>query len=102
MAAGEAIGTITQDPDAILSWTIDWSDWLNGLSIGGSSYSLHTTATGVTISGATFSATTTTFVFSGGTPGLTYKIRNRVTTSTATGAPLQRDDRTLNAEIIEK
>jgi hypothetical protein len=101
-APGEPIGVGEKDPDAVKNYTIDWSDWLNGLSIGGSTWARATGSTGITISTGSNNTTTATIVVSGGTSGQTYKVINRITTSTSTGGPSLRDERTIHINVIER
>lgn len=76
---------IPKDADAILTYSIDWSDWLtNGETISSNTYDIET------ISGDTDalektaqsnSDTVTTVKVSGGTVGNIYKVYNTIVTS---------------------
>lgn len=96
---GEPVGVANKDPDATENYTIDWSDWLNGLSIGTSAWAL--SSTGITAVASSNSTSTTTIVVSGGTSGESYSLRNRIQTSTSTGATKLISDRTIKLNILE-
>lgn len=96
---GEPFGVATKDPNATENYQIDWTDWLNGLSIGTSSWTL--SSTGITSVASSATSTVATIVVSGGTSGVTYKLTNRIQTSTSTGATKLITDRTININVIE-
>ena len=69
-----------KDPNATSSYQFDWTAWLAGDTIASSSWAqLPTDMTVVSTANTTL---TTTIVVSGGTPGRTYRLRNRITTAT--------------------
>lgn len=68
----------TKDPNAVLDYSIDWSDWLDTDTISTSTW---TVPTGLTKGTDTTSTTVTTVWLSGGTAGTTYEILNRITTA---------------------
>ena len=69
----------TKDPDAILDYQFDWSDWLG--SSDTISTSTFTVETGLTKVTDTKTTTTTTIWLSGGTVGQTYGVANRIVTA---------------------
>src|SRR3990172_6219635 len=85
--SGEPIGVGMKDPDSKLNYTLDWTEWLDGLSIAGSTWARATGSTGITLVVNSNTTKKTTVVVSGGTAGATYKVINRITTSSSTGSP---------------
>lgn len=78
MAAGSSpIFTFSKDPVAILDYSINWEDWLQGDRILTSSWSV---PSGITSAGDAFSSTTSTVLIAGGTAGTSYSIYNTITT----------------------
>ena len=80
---GGSMGTtdpnFTKDPDAVLDYTIDWSDWLaSGETISTSTWTI---PTGLTEDSETETTTTATVWLSGGTEGTSYTITNEIVTS---------------------
>lgn len=68
-----------KDPDAVLDWRWDWSEWLeDGETIVDS---MMTVSAGLTLDSDTHSLTSTTAWISGGTAGQPYLVSNRITTS---------------------
>ena len=66
-----------KDPDEVLPYTIDWSDWLvGGDTVSTSSWS----ATLLTVDSDTNDTTTTTVTTSAGTAGQAVRVTNRITT----------------------
>ena len=76
---------IDKDPSAILSYTLDWSEWLpTSTTISTSTWTISTIsgdASPVTSVTTTNSGTTTIIKLSGGTAGKVYTITNTITTS---------------------
>lgn len=70
--------TFWKDPDSVLDYVIDWSDWLDGDTISTSSWSVDS---GITLESDTNTTTTATAWLSGGTVGETYQCRNRIVTA---------------------
>lgn len=83
-----------KDPDAVLDYTIDWSDWLGTDTISTSTWTLDT---GITEDSSANTTTTTTIVVSGGSVKTSYKAVNHIVTA----AGLE-DDRTIIIKIEEK
>jgi len=76
---------IDKDPSAILSYTLDWSEWLpTSTTISTSTWTISTIsgdASPVTSVTTTNSGNTTIIKISGGTAGKVYTITNTITTS---------------------
>lgn len=69
----------TKDPNALLDYTVDWSDWLTG---GDSiSVSAWVVPAGLTNDHDSSTSTDATVWLSGGTIGLNYRVTNRITTA---------------------
>ena len=84
---------LNKDPDAIIDYVFDWTEWLNGDVISTSTFIL----SGCTNVLDTKTDNTTTIWLSGGTNNLTHSITNRI--STIGG---RTEDRTLLLNILEK
>lgn len=70
-----------KNPSDVLDYTWDWSQWLiNGDTIASSSMAVTSTATDITLTSSTFSATYATVWVSGGTIPNYYTITNTITT----------------------
>jgi hypothetical protein len=84
-----------KDPNAVLPYTVDWSDWLVGSDVIAS----HTVtpAAGITKDSSSDTDTTVTAVMSGGTAGSSYEVVYHVTTTNG----LQ-DDRTLTLYVEQR
>lgn len=88
-----ALKKFVKDPDAVLDYTIDWSEWLaEGDTITAVSA---TPDTGITVDSSAFTVTTTTIWVSGGVTG-TYNIVVHVTTNGG-----REDDRTIEIQMKE-
>ena len=83
-----------KDPEAKLDYGFDWSDWLDGDTLNGSTWVV---PTGLTEVSNNYSNTITAIWLSGGTLGETYKVVNRITTAGG-----RQDDRTLTVIIRNK
>lgn len=70
-------GQFIKDPQAKLDYGVDWSDWLAGDTISGSSWSAET---GITVDASSHTDTVATVWLSGGTVGGSYKVTNHITT----------------------
>lgn len=79
-----------KDPDAVLDYLVDWTKWLGTDSIDTSDWIL---PAGITEDSSTNTTTTATIWLSGGTPGVSYSIVNRITTAAG-----RTDDRTIVVE----
>ena len=88
--------TEPKDPDAVLDYLIDWSDWLEvGETITSSEWEMAGDALIVT---DTNTDTTTTVWVSGGSA--TFKVTNAITTSSVPVA--RQDNRTLVIKVKDK
>ena len=72
------INRFIKDPDALLDYTIDWSDWLGSDTILTSEWFV---SEGITDDHETNTSTSATVWLSGGTAGVAYLLTNRVTTA---------------------
>lgn len=73
------IQSFRKDPQSVLDYGIDWSDWLaSGETISTSTW---TVPTGITEDSDSKGDTSTIIWLSGGTAGATYKIANKIVTS---------------------
>ena len=72
--------TFTKDPDAILDYTVDWTDWLNDGTPDTIIASTWTAEAGITIDSDSNTLTTATVILSGGTLGEVYTVTNRIVT----------------------
>jgi hypothetical protein len=70
--------TYTQDPSAVLDYTIDWSQELAGDSILTSTW---TAPVGIVIDHTEVTASTATVWLTGGTVGSEYEVKNHITTN---------------------
>ena len=83
-----------KDPDAVLDYTFDWTDWLAGDEI--TSYTL-TVPSGITKNSDSEVSTGKIQMFlSGGTAGVTYPIACKISTATRT------DERTMQIRCEER
>ena len=84
-----------KDPDAVLDYGFDWSDWLqDGETISTSSW---TVPTGLTEVGDSNTTTATKVWVSGGTAGDDYTITNHIVTSDS-----REDDRSHTLKVQER
>ena len=84
-----------KDPDAVLDYGFDWSDWLQtNETIVASSW---TVDTGLTKTDSSYSNTATTVWLSGGTAGEEYKAVNHIVTSDS-----REDDRTITIKVRQR
>ncbi len=88
--------TFVKDPDAVLDYPIDWSDWLNDVSdtITDSTWLV---PAGLTEVSASFTDTATVIFLSGGTLRQTYSVTNRINTAGGRTA-----DHSISIEIMDK
>lgn len=88
----------TKDPDAVLDYSIDWSDWLPDTdTITASTYTVASDAAdAVVVDDSSFTTTTTTVWLTGGVVGTKYTVTNHITTSAG-----RQDDRSLTISIKE-
>lgn len=88
--------SVPKDPDAVLDYQIDWSDWLaDGESIAASEWIV----VGATIDSEESTATVSTAWLSGGVAGSLIALTNRITTD---NVPARVDDRTLIIKVVER
>ena len=83
-----------KDPDAILDYIWDWSDWLVDDTIAESVWVL---PDGITKESSSYTDTTATIWLSSGTVGTVYSIINRITTVAG-----RTEDRTKKFKIKER
>jgi hypothetical protein len=91
------LATFTKDPDAVLDYTIDWSDWLTGAEE--LTAAAFTVPTGITKDSEEKTTTTATVWLSGGTAGESYEITCHITTN---NTKPREDDRTIKIKMKEK
>ena len=83
-----------KDPDAVLDYQIDWSDWLDSDTISTSAW---TVPTGLTEDSDSNTTTTATVWLSGGTAGTSYSVINHIVTAAG-----REDDRTITIKCRER
>ncbi|HEX9972287.1 MAG TPA: hypothetical protein VGD14_09470 [bacterium] len=83
-----------KDPNAVLDYSIDWSDWLDTDTI---SVSTWTVPSGITKDSDSTTTTKTTVVLSGGTAGTSYSLVNHIVTAGGLA-----DDRTIIIKCDER
>jgi len=86
--------TFLKDPNAVLEYINDWSDWLNGDTIATSTW---TVPTGITKDSSTNTTTTATIWLSGGTVGENYTAVNHIVTTAG-----RAEDRSLYFTIVQR
>jgi len=88
-----------KDPDAVLDYGFDWSDWLAvGETISASEWSITLAPDAILVIDSESETTTETLVWlSGGTEGQLYGLTNHITTSAG-----REDDRSLRVRIRER
>lgn len=84
----------TKDPDAVLDYIIDWSDWLDSDTINTSSWIIET---GIAEDSNSNTTTTATIWLSGGTVNNEYTVTNRIETVGG-----RTDDRSIIIYVREK
>lgn len=84
----------TKDPDAVLDYTFDWTQWLAGDTISNSTWNV---PAGLTSTGSASTATSATVWLSGGTAGLSYEVSNRITTANG-----RTDDRSIIIKVEQR
>jgi hypothetical protein len=85
-----------KDPDAILDYTIDWTDWLTGSELIASD-TWAVSSTGITASSTSKTTTAGTIWLSGGTAGQTYTVTNHIVTDSS-----RAEDRTISIAVLER
>jgi len=86
--------TVEKDPDAVLDYGFDWSEWLDDDTIVTSDWTI---PAGLTENSASNTTTTTTVWLSGGLAGGVYDCTNRIVTTAG-----RTDDRTLRVIVQER
>jgi hypothetical protein len=97
------LSAIDKDPDAILPYRFDWTDWLDGDTIDNATFAvLPAVEGGLKIDDQTFDASgVATGWLSGGVPGQAYTVTCSVFT-TAGAAHHMRDDRSILVRVKER
>lgn len=83
-----------KDPDEVISFGVDWSEYLGAETVTSSNW---TVPSGVTKVGQTLVGRQANVTISGGTLGAIYRITNRITTSAG-----ETVDQSIDIEIIVK
>lgn len=89
-----AFPSFTKDPQAVLDYKVDWSDWLDTDTIVTSDW---TVPTGLTLELETNTTTIATAWLSGGTVATSYNVTNEITTADG-----RTDDRTITIKVKER
>jgi hypothetical protein len=87
------MSSFNKDPDAVLDYTVDWSDWLGTDTISASTF---TAESGLTVDSSTNTTTTTTVWLSDGTVGSAYRVVNHITTVAG-----REEDKTITIKMKE-
>ena len=85
---------VDKDPQAILDYGFDWSEWLGSDTISSSSW---TADTGINIDSDTNTSTITSVWLSSGLPGHNYRVVNHVITAAG-----REDDRTILVSVEQR
>ncbi len=83
-----------KDPNAVLDYQLDWSDWLVSDTISTSSWTI---PGGIKKDSESKSDTVTTIWLSGGTAGISYSLVNHIITADG-----REEDRTITIKIYER
>ena len=87
--------SVKKDPQAVLDYGFDWSDWLAvGETVSTSSWAVEA---GITKDSDTNDSTTTTIWLSGGTAGEDYTVTNTIVTSAS-----RTDERSIIVFVRER
>ena len=86
--------TFVKDPNAVLDYEFDWSEWL---ALGETISSVTVTATGVTLDSSPNDTSSVTAWVSGGTAGTTATVACRITTTMS-----RVDERTITLRIADR
>jgi hypothetical protein len=89
-----AFPTFTKDPQAVLDYRIDWSEWLDGDTISTSEWSV---PGGLVLESESNTTTAATVWLSGGTYNASYDITNEITTAGG-----RTDNRTITIKVRER
>ena len=93
-----AKATIVKDPDAVLDYTFDWTEWLDALADTLADHQVIAEA-GLTLETSSIVGKKVVAWLSGGTEGTTYRVTCRVTTASS---PPRIDDRSIFVKIKER
>lgn len=86
--------TFVKDPAARLDYAVDWSAWLpEGDTVAAAEW----LPGGLTVDGTSLAGAVATVWLTGGTPGVTYRVTCRVTTTAG-----RIDDRTMRIFVAER
>jgi hypothetical protein len=89
------MNTFIKDPDALLDYTVDWSEWLmEDDEIASADWVV---PAGLTEESASNTASTATVWLSGGTAGSEYDVVSRIVTADG-----REDDRTITIQVTQK
>jgi len=83
-----------KDPDSILDYVVDWSEWLGSDTVSSSTF---TVGTGLTKDSESNTTTTATVWVSGGTANSSYTVTNRIVTAGGRTA-----DRSFVVKVVER
>lgn len=84
-----------KDPDAVLDYAVDWTEWLTeGETITDSTWLV---PDGLTEDSASHTTSRATVWLAGGTAGTRYAVTNRITTDQG-----RTDDRTITIDVKER
>ncbi len=86
--------SFTHDPDAVLDYLFDWSDWLGADTIASHTV---TAGTGLTVDSSTATTTAVTVWLSGGSVGQSYAVTCHIVTAAG-----REDDRTATITVQER
>jgi hypothetical protein len=86
--------SFVKDPDAVLDYTFDWSQWLTGTDAITSSTWIVESPLEIVPASDSFTDTTATVFLSGGEEGSNYTLTNRITTDGS-----RTDDRTIEIHV---
>jgi hypothetical protein len=85
----------TKDPDAVLDYGFDWSQWLSPNEQIVTSTMI--ASSGINVNSSMNTISQTTVWLSGGTAGFPYTITNRITTNQG-----RTDDRTITIRVAQR
>ena len=83
-----------KDADAVLDFSVDWTDWLTGDTISTSTF---TVEAGITADSDSNDTTSATVWLSGGTAGTLYTVTNQIVTAAG-----RTDERSLTISVVER
>ena len=87
----------TKDPEAVLDYSIDWTDWLDGDAIATSTWIAPTETGSPTVVASSNTSKIATVWLSGGTVGANYTVTNRITTAGG-----RTEDRSITIRVRER